>query len=212
MAHMATEDQEIASMSWFVDFSLASGTSKIQLVADHKRHRDSLITDFYRPFRETLAEAWARGRNHAAAFRAMMDRTMDARASRIFPELVEGHRRFVEAYPGLRYFEPASALIPVTPRFGVGVNPELGLVINGEPHHLKLWLRSEVLTQRRVDFSIAMMSRLPIPADHRVAVLDLRRSRLHYLAKQSASAGPWRKLELLVTAEAAAYAAAWKQL
>ncbi len=209
---MSTKEHEFASMSWFIDFALATGTSRIQLVADHKRHRDSLITDFYRPFRETLSDAWARKRDHAAAFRAMLAQTTDARALRIFPELVEGHRRFVADHPGLRYFEPASAVIPVTPGFGVGVNPELGLIVNGTHHHLKLWLRSEVLTQRRVDFSIAMMSRLPIPADHSVAVLDLRRSRLHYLAKQSASAGPWRKLELLVTAEAAAYAAAWTSL
>ncbi len=201
-------DREIVSMSSFIDYVMATTTNKVAAVANHRRGRNNPATDFYRPLRETLVAAWAKGRDPAKACSSLMTTIGDGRAEVIFPALIEGHQRFVEAHRP-SYFKPVGGLLPAGARLAIAINPELGLVIGGEPHHLKLWFRREPLTQRRVDVTVALMTRLDVPSGHRVAMLDLRNAQLYYLAAKSAQTIPWRKLDALITGEAAGYAGLW---
>lgn len=204
---------ELASMSSFVDFALASGTSRITVVADHKRNRHSPVTDFYRPFRENLVNVHRHHLDAAAVFANLMLHTGDVRAQRLFPMLIAKHAEFLSAYPDLQWVEPVTAAL--APGVGTGlciaINPEVGFVIGGIPHHLKLYLRGETLSQQRVDFTIAAMAvALPVWRDERVAVLDLRGGpRIRYLSEKASTPQGWARISSLVNVEAAAYATAW---
>lgn len=62
----------------------------------------------------------------------------------------------------------------------VSVNPELGLMINGEPHIIKLYFKEDPLKKLHVEVIGALMSCvLPRNAFERVSVLDVRRQKLH---------------------------------
>lgn len=202
-------DPPIASMANFTDFALSSGAPKVTLLSEFRRNRDSPVTDFYKPLRETIVDIHKRGRDPAEAFAMLMMHVGDERAKRIYPEIIMGHGAFVGAHVPLPYFAPCTAAFPAGPGLSIAINPELGLVIAGVRHHVKLYLRKEPLGQKRVDFTIALMAQMDVAATDKLAVLDVRSAVLRYLSAKSASAAGWRKLSALVHIEAAGYAAGW---
>lgn len=199
-------------MTNFTDFALAGGIPKVTLLSEFKRHQHDKVTDFYRPIRETIVDVHRRRLDGASAFGELMDRMTDLRTVKIFPAIIEGHTQFVDANRPLTWFKPASAMFPAGPGVAIAINPEVGLTINGLPHHVKLYLRSETLTQKRVDLTVALMSNLATKKNEKLAVLDVRNAALHYLSPKGASAGGWRRLTALVAIEAAGYAAGWRML
>lgn len=201
---------DLASMSSFIDFALAAGTSKMTVVADHKRNRDSPVTDFYRPIREAIAAIHRHKLDAHGVFENVLMHTGDERAKRIFPSIIAGHATFLKAFSALPWIEPTTAALPAGTGLGIAINPEVGFILNGYPHHLKLYLRREPLSQRRVDFTVAAMAvALPVRRDERLAVLDLRNGRVCYLSEKAAAAKAWGRLSGLVNVEAAAFAEAW---
>lgn len=209
---MPRGEPEVASMSHFVDFVLTTGMPKVTVLSDSKRHRDSRVTDFYWSLRGTIVDVHQHSRDPREAFDLLMLHTGDERAMRIFPQLIAGHAKFLAAHHELRWFKPMTAALPAGPGLSIAINPELGLVVDGVRHHIKLYLRSEPLGQKRVDFTIALMSLLDVPEGDKFAVLDLRNATLHYMHPKSAGALGWRKLSALVYIEAAGYGAGWARL
>jgi hypothetical protein len=203
-------------MSGFVDFALATGPAKVSVVATTKRNLNIPTTDFYRPLREAIARIGREQRepqHPEPIFTDLMFNVGDERARRIYPGLAEGFYRFRRAAGAPRWVEPKTTAMDAGP-VRVAVNPEVGFVLptaEGQlPHHLKLYLRAEPLSQRRVDITVAMMAvALPVPEKHRLGVLDLKNARMWYLSDKSAALSGWAKLSALVHAEVAAYGVAW---
>ena len=85
----------------------------------------------------------------------------------------------------------------------ISVNPELGLDIEGSPHLVKLYFKEDLLSPRVADLAGRMMARvLGDEQDATMAVLDVRRKRLHRLT-------PRPELDVLLDAEVAAFTAMW---
>jgi len=187
---------EKVSLTYFVDFVLSSGTPKLTGVREYKERKDELSMDFYRPMREAIVEMHRKGEPSAVLDEVAATQAVERRR-RIYPVVASGYRRFL-ASRDVRWFEPPQA----SHRLGdieLNINPELGLVIDGRPHLVKLHMRCERLASRRAALMLGLLSAGLKSAEHEIAVLDVQRARLH------TSAAPDPRIDVLVRGEAAAF-------
>ncbi len=211
-----------ASMTNFVDWMLASGATKVAKVQDHKEHLDTNISDFYRPVRELIVDVsqWKKGVDE---FDKFVGSITDKRAIVIFPEIVRGWKRFVKKVEPTTFIPPQQDW-PVggtidlgsgrEQRVAIHINPEVGLVIKGEPHIVKLYMRGEPLSQARVDVTVALMEHLKTPSNKPMkrAVMDVRKGELRFAGKRASSAVARERMRVLLVAEGAGYAAAYTMI
>lgn len=183
------------SFGSFVDFVLTSGTGKITQVRHLKQGRDELFSDLYRPLREAIVDMHSKGLD-TVVLDTLAETAIDPRERRIFPKLVGGYKKFL--WQGkMTWFEPPMRDYPLG-QISVRVNPEVGLLIDGRPHVIKLYFRGDPLSPQRTMVSNqllanALSSTWPGTG---FAVLDVRRARLF----------PYRpkpEIGLLLKAEAA---------
>jgi len=188
---------EKVSLTYFVDFVLSSGTPKLTGVREYKERRDELSMDFYRPMREAIVEMHRKGERDAILDDVAATQAVERRR-RIYPVVAAGYQRFL-ASRDVRWFEPPQASY----RLGdleLNVNPELGLVLDGRPHLVKLHMRCERLASRRAAVMLGLLSAGLASAEHEIAVLDVQRGKLH------TAAAPDPRIDVLVRGEAAAFA------
>jgi len=188
------------SLTYFVDFVLKSGTPKLTGVREYKERRDELSTDFYRPIREAIVEMHEKGLS-VSTLDEVTRAQDDEKRRKHYPLVAAGYRAFLGS-GAKNWFEPPRASLSLG-ALEVSVNPELGLVIGGKPHLIKLYFRSEPLTPRRTALILALISRglCQDNPEYVPAVLDVRNGKLHTYANTSS------KIDVLLRGEAAAFAA-----
>jgi hypothetical protein len=186
------------SLTYFVDFVLKSGTPKLTGVREYKERKDELSTDFYRPIREAVVDMHRRG----LSVSTLDDVTCvqeDEKRKKHYPLVIAGYRRFL-ADGAKNFFEPPRAGLSLG-ALEVDVNPELGLVIDGKKHLIKLYFRSDPLDRKRTALVLALLSRgLCEGTEYVPAVLDVRTGKLHTHAATSS------RVDVLLRGEAAAFA------
>lgn len=194
------------SLTYFVDFVLKAGTPKLTGVREFKERKDELFTDFYRQVRESIVDMHRTGKSDKI-LDDFLTAQRDERRRRIYPSIVNGYRKLL-ASAQVKWFEP-----PVSAyRIGdieVNVNPELGLVIDGKPHVLKMYFRGEPLSSKRTSVILNLLtSGLEGAAAPGMvfAVLDVRKAKLH------AFKAPNPRLSLLLRGEAASFATIYSSL
>ena len=169
---------ESISLSYFVDFMMTSGTSRLTSVRHISDGPDERYSDFYRPAREAIVDMHRKGLD-TRVLADFLDSLVDPHEKRIFPKVVVGYSKFLRQQRRLTWFEPPfrdHALAGVSVR----VNPEIGLLIDGRPHAIKLYFRGEPLSPRRAVLvneviGNALASTWPGTV---FGVLDVRRARL----------------------------------
>lgn len=188
------------SLTYFVDFILAAGTPKLRGVRDYKEHKDDLISDFYRPLREAIISMHRQGAS-ASTLDDVCRNVTDETRKKHYPKVVAGYRAFL-AEGAKNFFEPPRTGLSLGP-LEIDVNPELGLVIDGKKHLVKLYFRAEPLTPKRTALVLALLSRGfgETQKDLVPAILDVRSAKLH----TSAMTSP--RIDLLLRGEAASFAA-----
>jgi hypothetical protein len=144
------------SLTYFVDFILASGTPKLRGVRDYKERKDDLCSDFYRPLREAIVNMHRQSSSLSTLDNVCRNETGETRKKH-YPSVVAGYRAFL-AQGVKNFFEPPRAGLALGP-LEVDVNPELGLVIDGKPHLVKLYFRNDPLAPRRTALVLALLSR-----------------------------------------------------
>ena len=162
-----------------VDIVSASGTPKVTKVKQVK-HRGaySPATDFYRPFREQVAEVHAAGGKPGDLDRVLRD-LQDAKKVSAYPALVDGYKKWWGKKP-LKFSKPTArdySAIGVD----VGVNPELLFDINGALFLVKLYMKADPLAKNRVEVITHLMHVVHaphVPVGTTMAVLDVRRAKL----------------------------------
>lgn len=101
----------------------------------------------------------------------------------------------------MRWFLPASALFS---RSGVDVsiNPELGLLINGKPYLIKLYLKAEKLSKAKADLITGLMDDALIDVSNGAlsGVLDVKNSKLFVSGGRSEAFLPMIEAELAYVA------------
>lgn len=193
----------------FIDYINRPGmTAKLAKVRELK-HRGPYTTtaDFYRPIREAVIRTHASGRDKWSI------RSFIARIAALgldFRHRLPSYELLADAYIGwwgrkrLEWFEPGWQIGDLQ-GLSISVNPELGLDIEGTPHLVKLYFKEDLLSPRVADVAARMMARVlgdQAPQGATMAVLDVRRKRLHRLT-------PRPELDALLDAEVAAFTAMW---
>ena len=188
------------SLAYFVDFILASGTPKLRGVRDYKERKDDSCSDFYRPIREAIVNMHRQSASASTLDDVCRIETNETRKKH-YPGVVAGYRTFL-AQGVKNYFEPPRAGLGLG-ALDVDVNPELGLVIDGKKHLVKLYFRNEPLTTRRKALGLALLSRGLCESNPEFvpAILEVRSAKLH----TSAMTNP--RIDLLLRGEAASFAA-----
>ena len=170
---------ESISLSYFVDFVLTSGTGKLTSVKQLKQGKDERFSDFYRPVREAIVDMHEKGLD-TAVLDDLLTSLVDPREKRIFPKVANGYRKFLRQGK-VTWFEPPMRDYPLGP-ISVRVNPEIGLLIDGRPHAIKLYFRGDPLSPQRVMvvnqlLANALGSTWPGTV---FSVLDVRRAKLSH--------------------------------
>jgi hypothetical protein len=192
-------------MSEFVDFVLTSGTGKLTAVRYVKQHLYDRGADFYKPLRESIVDAHEKGLDVPAALADYLTTVVDPRERRIFPKVVKGYGKFLRGQK-MTWFEPPMRDYPVGP-LSVRVNPEVGLLIGGKPHAIKLYFRGDPLApQRAMVVNELLHGAFSATWPGTVcAVLDVRRARLYPYRPKS-------EMGALLRAEAASFASLYAVL
>jgi hypothetical protein len=194
------------SLTYFVDFVMKSGTPKLSIVRDFKdRDKYEPFMDFYKNAREAMVEA-----HKDAAPKKALDRFLasvkDEKKRKVYPGIIKGHKKFL-GRKTVTWFQPPTAVCKIG-SLDVGVNPELGLIIDDVPHVIKLYFKEGRLVANRVSSIVHLMTvALAQSAPGTVfGLLDVRHSKLHVLRNANPS------LHALLEGEAAAFGAMYSVL
>lgn len=168
------------SLTDFVDIVSSSGTPKANKVRQIK-HRPPYIPafDFYKPLRDRIIETHGAGESKDY-LQDLMSSINDRKKITAYPHVLEGYVSWW-GRKNLEWFDPPNDLFSLH-GVDVSVNPELGLHINGEPHLIKLYFKSEDLTKNRVDVIHHLLDSTlatRCPENTIMAVLEIRRPRLY---------------------------------
>lgn len=197
------------SLTDFIDFihrpSMSEKLTKVREI----KHRGpySSAGDIYQPVREALIRTHAAGHDKWS-IRDTIERL--AGACDEFRERLDRYAMLADAYIGwwgrrrLGWFEPGWQVgslhgVPIS------VNPELGLEIDGAPYLVKLYFKEDPLPHRVAEVASRMMARVlgdQAPRDTTMAVLDVRRRRLHCPSDIP-------ELNVILDGEVAAFTALW---
>ena len=170
---------ESISLTYFVDFMLASGQRRIASAKLIKNGPDERYADFYKPVREAIVDMHRKGLD-TRVLADLLSSVTEPREQRIFPKVVIGYNKFLRHHRKVTWFEPPQSEQPLG-ELKVRVNPELGLLLDGQPHAIKLHFRGESLTSQRAVLINEIQSRALSDTWPKMvfAVLDVRRAQLY---------------------------------
>lgn len=145
------------------------------------KHRGpySPASDFYKGIRETLVETHAGGHSKSYLIAQASARATNVRKAAHYPAIAAEHCRWW-GRKYLCWFDPPRATWSSN-GVSVSVNPELGLIINGTEHVLKLHFKDQPLARHRIAVGLELMgAALAITRPGAVfGILDIRRRRVH---------------------------------
>lgn len=193
------------SLTTFIDFVHASGTSRITVIRQAKRlyeqgYRPAF--DYWKPLRDAIVDVHRGGH---------LPSSLDAVVAAAHSRQKVNYARCVAAYKrwmGRRPFQWTGSQSAdwQNGNLAVRVNPELGVQINGGPYLIKLYFKAQQLSKRRIDTMLHLMSKvLPgIGGGATPAVMDVPRGRLVTPTVTVAGIGA------LLVGEARAFSAMWR--
>lgn len=196
------------SLTEFVDFVAKSGTPKLTVVKKVKdRHAVGYDpkTDFYKPIRDGIVALHKAGQAKAA-FDSLANGLTDQKKITAYPELVTGYKKFL-GNKTVFWFKPPQSNWTFQ-GLAVSVNPEVGLVINGNRHAIKLYFKADKLSKLRVDAINELMHHVlgTGKANPTFSILDIRN------AKLLSAPAPNPSLLPLLQGEALAFETIYRQL
>ena len=194
------------TLSDFIKFAAASAEAKITKLRDVKRREEyTPATDFYHQIRPRLVDAARSGR---VPQRDELVGVPHEKKVRHFNAIAKGAVKWFKAQGEWEWVQPERTIWEVD-ELQVTVNPEIGMVLNGTPHLVKLYLSKDKLQQRRVQIVTHLMSKTmrdDVEPGTQFAILDVREARLF------ANPEVPRDLEALLHGEAAFINAIWNRI
>lgn len=193
-----------------VDVISKSGTPKATKVSQIKyRQSYSPQTDFYKALREGIVSIHQNGYSKQK-LGDVLKFLSDEKKIKNYPKAIQGYDKWW-GKKNIAWSAPFSATYSYQD-IDIGINPELGLIIDGEPYLVKLYLKDESLQKLRIDIVLALMEcalRDGAPTNCKMAVLDVRSSKMFCSANDPAAS---EKLMKMVNAELAYVSALWEQI
>ncbi|NHZ99424.1 hypothetical protein [Massilia sp. CCM 8734] len=171
------------SLTDFIDVVSKSGSPKATKVKQLKnRDAYSPATDFYKPFREALISLHREGGDRKV-LDSMVLKLSDAKKITNYPDLVNGYKKWW-GRKNLTWFTPPRGTYENS-GIEIGINPELGLEVDGKRLIVKLYNKADPITQFRIDMIPLLMEivlRDKCQESDAVALLDVRKGKLHFLS------------------------------
>lgn len=177
------ERQERVSLRRFAQYALATGAQRRVMVADHRETVGtewSPITDPYRFLIQAVVRMHETGGGTSALDDAI-DRERTERRRGVIRDAAGDYVAWLDQAGTVSYF-PVVATTWVCRNACVRVNPELGLVIDGQKYAVKLHMVKQRVTAAEAGMMTSVMRAAldgSVPSDCRMAVLDVRTGVLH---------------------------------
>lgn len=128
------------SLTDFVDFLIRSGTTKATKVKELK-YRPSYIpaADYWRPLRQGLKEFHRQSK--PIEYLDQIPKRVSNNESRrdTYIHVIQGYKKIIKNKT-IEWFDPPSNKW-ISGNLTININPELGLVINGRPHLVKIYFK-----------------------------------------------------------------------
>lgn len=190
------------SLTTFVDFVAASGTTRITRIRNAKSFYEEGYAperDFYKPLRDRIQRCFEGGWSTATLKESLKDVT-DPKKIENYEECRKGltkwvGRKSITSLPPVRSAWKSGGL-------EVSLNPELHLKIDDDPCVIKLYFKADPLSKQKAELSMELLRKCA-PRSDKVGVLDVRRAKLFTPTVQIDG------LEALLDAEALALVALW---
>jgi hypothetical protein len=138
------------------------------------------LPEFYQLLREAIVNMHRRNLPDSV-LDELLDRETNPKRERVLERVINGYRRFL-ATGNMKWFEPPRTNY-VFGTSEIDINPELGLAIDETPYVIKLYLRGEPLTPRRVQATLGLLAGKlgrSCPG-HVFGLLEVRHGKLHAL-------------------------------
>ena len=196
------------SLTQFIDFVSKAGAPRLTVVKNVKQQLSEgydPATDFYKAIRDGIVMMHRNGQPKSTLDSTLNGLT-DKKKQTGYPPLVSGYKKFL-GKKSIEWFDP--------PRddwsqsgLTVSINPEVGLVIGGCRHVIKLYFKAEPLTKLRTDVVTQLMNLVlgKPKSSFAFGLLDVRKARL--FTSNGADPG----LIALLQGEAASFASIFKAL
>lgn len=203
-------------MTTFVDFVVArSGTPRLTAVkkagAQYERGYDP-AEDFYKPLRKCIAEAAQKnlkGNETLDTVRSILVK-LDQKKLNAYQECGVGYKtwRGRKDIVWDKDFAPQESSEWSHDRLVIRINPEIGVLIKGVPHIVKLYFKSPDLSQLRLETMYCLLKQYNYKghSEFNVGILDLRRGRLRVPNRDIPD------IDHLLAGEAAAFQTMWDLL
>lgn len=194
------------SLTQLVDVIARKGRNKAKMVFSIQRKLAEPYDpkkDHYRALRRALQGAHGQSDPKGYLDNFLQTVTEPVRARR-YASLVRAYKRWI----GRKKIDQFD-LLPVVYEhkgFAVRVNPELGLMIDDEPHVLKLYMKDQPLRREDAEVIAALMRHVYRDESTRYAVLDVQNAKLH-----SFDPGGIQVTIAMVDAELAYIAQLWQE-
>lgn len=190
----------------FVEFVATRGPGRIAVVKRFKDHRyaDHLL-HFWKLLREAIVAMHEGGGGDMTIATGELDVFLagleDERKRRLYPGMVAGYRKFLDAAGTVRSFGGAKTILPVGD-LEIHVTADLGLKIGGVQHLVALHLGGRAPSRLHADVTLGLMTAAfgPGRPGTVIAILDVANARLLTLKQ------PNPRLGLLARGEAEAFA------
>ena len=168
------------SLTEFVDFVIKAGSPKLTVVREVKRRHDEGYdpkTDFYKKLRDGIVEHHQLGKPKSA-LDALAHGVTDKNKVKAYPIIIQGYKHFL-GRKTVAWFVPPKKQWTYGD-LAVRVNPELGLIIDGQPHVIKMYWKQDQLKKLEVP-TIMHLLQLVLTSKkdpNSLGLLDVRRGRL----------------------------------
>ena len=194
------------SLTTFIDFTAANGTSRTGVVSRAKDQSDDYdpAADFYRGIRNAIIDTL-----HDDEDKDMILKSADTayvRRVKHYRECAEG---FVKWWgrKSISWIENPKPQTWSSGELEVQVNPELLIDIDGEVNVIKMYFKAQAISKRRIDATLYLLESMWISGEaDKVGVLDVRRSKLFTPPIHTSN------IDAYLVGEAAAFAAMWNAL
>lgn len=167
------------SLTDFIDFVSKVGSSKFSIVKTiHSRGAYQPAFDFWRPLRDGIIDFHKFDKEKSELDRILIDLTDKKKINR-YPALVESYKSFL-GKRNIEWFEPPFKEWE-TNDLSIKLNPELGLDINGILYVVKLYFKTDPLSQMKADLILLLMNTKLKKGDFKevtFAVLDVERKKM----------------------------------
>ncbi|HEY0984434.1 hypothetical protein [Schlesneria sp.] len=168
------------SLTQFLNFATKPPEQQLTVVREiRKQHEEGydIPPDLYKQFREAVVRMHKNGKRKDYLDAVATGQTEPSRRKH-YPPLVLGYKKFLGRKSPTWFDPPEGAWFCEDLR--INIRPEVGLLIDGVPTVIKLWLRDDdSLNKRRAELIVhLMMQALPHTTDNlTVCVLDVRKGK-----------------------------------